>query len=1640
LLPATAFFCTALVGPAPCLTAATAPSANKNLQTQVGQAIGAGVANTLQQQQQVTDLVAKATAASSNGRPAEALALAEAALKLDASHEMALYERGRALLKLQRTQAALATFEGGLKKNPNSEALHYGAASACQSLKQPREALVHFQALGKLDPKEINWPLAQALLHSELGDDGKAVAALRQAIAIDPKHTDARTILATKLVELGRVGEAAAEYEALANLKPGDAQVKARLAELRQLQKTTDAAIAGAKQAAAGAMPARMDEGPPPAVAKKAEPAKPVATTAPATARPTPQTAPTATAKTPAATAAPKSRSAEVASTARPAAGPTAAAPGTKTASVASAPVADATRSKSAATSPTTTEAKPVAAPTPRPESAPKAVAPSVTATKATVESVPTTPTPAAGYYKLVNTEWPSVNWETDNRKSEITYGPKGPASSLTRVLTFKHAGAVINPQSQNMADRYAWTFETFTHTLAWSVPDKIVPGEPVTFKTSGSVTGKRQDVRITILFADRVRHVTRAVAEGASKPGGPTKTASDSFTTKFPADLGARMSEYLSKATAAERNRLSPVVVRMRDKWPEIQAGDPPGTRETPVGDESIPLDSWFLRGEPKEIHITVGDVEHGPAARYYYRWVSGSGADDLLAGQGPIEFSTDPAGRKELRADGRDGLWILARAKPVDGITAAQVSQLTQNLAFAATGTGSDWLDLGQQKVAGGWKQIYVRASNPTPTTPDIKPPAKLSVTASVQDGSKRYTKTLQLNVTPNALLNAKPDLIEFTAQSGQTTQVKVALDNAGPDKWEFRTEFDKKDRALAKVTVKQDDAKSATLTLKEAGLDPLPNGANDERATLKIFAEQKGRQPVERDIRVVVAQEGLFVDALGRDPRTNQYLLSADGTGKPTEIAFRVFAFDPKTKRIVNLTRDAGGVRNVTVECLEPKGSVAGRLLETGKFRQESGGVRASNEPAGVLRLALAKELPSDGRVVPCDFRLTYTGRAEPGFSAIVTLGIATTGNGPGGKEWQRELARCQEIINRFVPAAYTPKMQAMLDRRKQTLGAEGLFQLRKKIWSAAEALTLGEGGKGYADEAAWAGTITEALEWTQWAGDLAFGAVIGTFTGPYGAAGAGMLKSGVISAINAYDEGRKPDEWLCDQFAMLPAMLEGKVIDPDTFQKWGMQSKAKAWALYISYNFLKNLWNGQSVVEALQNTAKTVGNDMLAGWLNGEVAKHGNRSAVAWAGDKAKETGQAAAKTAGVIKEAVAPTRTAASGTARPATGPAQPAVVAAAGTTKAASAPSPAKTQSDAEVLVRSRTAETYDGKKFAHQNDVLEIMRDPSKVRALKDAPPEVQDAFSNTRESIYGAHDAAVELYLRDRAATDPALAQLRGRKVKVMEFRTPGASSRDINTDRDYRVCYYAGRDPKTGADQWIEVPRKHWEDKSYETFARLTGGPADDKAAARAHAEKHQQLATDKDHAEASAAFSDQKRVFNATTRQFEQSQLVSEKLVLNKATGKYETKIEATSNFEEVAKQQREGLDLADPQSLGRMYQQKVADAHFPHEKFVQANKATKALVELRTTYNVQGREIGQIPKAISDGIEVITRVNERLKADPNRRDPAAIADAERELRQAGHRNLDEFMNKLASQLESLKWMNADKDKRGIEIRK
>jgi hypothetical protein len=326
-------------------------------------------------------------------------------------------------------------------------------------------------------------------------------------------------------------------------------------------------------------------------------------------------------------------------------------------------------------------------------------------------------------------------------------------------------------------------------------------------------------------------------------------------------------------------------------------------------------------------------------------------------------------------------------------------------------------------------------------------------------------------------------------------------------------------------------------------------------------------------------------------------------------------------------------------------------------------------------------------------------------------------------------------------------------------------------------------------------------------------------------------------------------------------------------------------------------------------------------------------------------------------------------------------------------------------ESASAARIRAATRMGPDGVPFADRAAVLETMRNPTAVRELKTAPPQVQAAFNNTRNQIYREHDAAVLRELRTR----PDMA---GKRLAVVDVRTPGSDPNSINTDRDFRVVELH-TDPRTGRTEAIEVDRRTWGESSDRAFARATGGPADDPVAARDYARAHQQNATDRYHEEAAPDLARQAYVKDPVTGEFSQHQV--------------------RPNIERVAAGE---TTLHDPQALGKTYETKVVDA-LPRdyasnpagaaqsgrlgEAYVQAGKAIDTMSHVREGYARQGYDVGKLPPDLQRGMAIVS------EGKANFHDPQAVAALDARLRAASFDGgLPAFAKQVSGQIEALKW--------------
>lgn len=264
-------------------------------------------------------------------------------------------------------------------------------------------------------------------------------------------------------------------------------------------------------------------------------------------------------------------------------------------------------------------------------------------------------------------------------------------------------------------------------------------------------------------------------------------------------------------------------------------------------------------------------------------------------------------------------------------------------------------------------------------------------------------------------------------------------------------------------------------------------------------------------DREIRDVVSFELLPMPLLESDREEVEF---SEGSEDPAEI--KVFIKNPGTDQWeFEAGFDTG--RDVIADvAVRPEGK-ASALLTLNRAGAETGpgpvGYRRSvlRVTARQRDLALEKELnvllaaegieiahrtypdrqfrlPADGRALPALIGVYAPGMGEK-FSRTFRLGLETTDITPGSRAWEEEVRRTEEFIGRFIPVENRPDFMRILETRKHTLGVDGLFEVRRRIWSAAQDIMLAR-GKSYEIEAEWQEYYLSIANWTKWLGDQAF----------------------------------------------------------------------------------------------------------------------------------------------------------------------------------------------------------------------------------------------------------------------------------------------------------------------------------------------------------------------------------------------------------------------------------------------------------------------------------------------------------------------------------------------------------------------
>lgn len=902
---------------------------------------------------------------------------------------------------------------------------------------------------------------------------------------------------------------------------------------------------------------------------------------------------------------------------------------------------------------------------------------------------------------------------------------------------------------------------------------------------------------------------------------------------------------------------------------------------------------------------------------------------------GEPKIVFETAPGNKRSLRPDINRLITLYAQVidannKPMD--------DLSRLIDFTPIG---DWAEISESAWDDGWKGIDIGAGNPNSVSISSHPPATMEVlmTVEMEDDKEPLEEKLIIHLL-DCYLESEMYHCTFPVTEEQSQiRFKVWVENAGEEiKWNFsgtyRIGVDIEDDHLTEISFEKENETEVWVTLTGPIME-LPQGMRSITKTLVIGASQEDEKPIESHISVSISKEGLYLER-GFDKEKTLHIHAEKPLEKSMELS--LFRFDEKSNQIFP---DKKGLSNLHFELLNTEKTIqniVSVLQPTFTFDQ-----LVSNIPYGKYILNTAEEIPGAGETYELNYSITAetSGDEKPeNFYHEITLKVQTKDVGKKIKTWEEAYKECKFMIENYVPHSNArEKLTIILENQKDFLDTEGLVALRNRIGHIAAQLVLAEGAEGYKEEAKWADRIVTTLEWTQWAGDICFTVLASYYLKGLGATAAGMIKAEMIDAINffIYEKDSGWEAFKNRQIdKIMPYLLsttKGRLLSIDNIEKLVGNNKALCWAIYVSTQFLFHLYQTKSMIEAAKNTSREIRDELLVQFLGKQLKSR--------YGDYNQNQGQKPddPKKSAAVK-----------------------------------------KKLDELESEIKTNRI----GGKFLDKQKVLEIMEDPAVVRTIKNhGSPELKKAFDGPRQKIYKEHDRKLIEDLARELKMNP-------NDLEVDDFRTPGDTSDNINTDRDYRVLRKVKL--KNGKEAKIEVSRKVFEAKSNRIFGELTDKPSNVSDAE--WAARKQQLATDFTSEEANIDYSDQK---------------------IDPKTGE---RTQGKSNIVDV----KDGKSvLKNPDSMGDMYSNKVKNAGERPEKYAQAQKATKTIKKVKQGYEKQNFKTKPTSENLEKAIKVINDQPTDVSMTPKR-----MAETHKKLQDLGYKNgLEDVMKDVKSEFKSLK---------------
>lgn len=257
-----------------------------------------------------------------------------------------------------------------------------------------------------------------------------------------------------------------------------------------------------------------------------------------------------------------------------------------------------------------------------------------------------------------------------------------------------------------------------------------------------------------------------------------------------------------------------------------------------------------------------------------------------------------------------------------------------------------------------------------------------------------------------------------------------------------------------------------------------------------------------------------------------------------------------------------------------------------------------------------ISTQRGIPADGAKLNIMMRAKTSGKEFLDIPIEVELDHFVIGS----KDWQDEYEKCLKMM-KYVPLASKQRFEDALERKKYRLGAEGLFEFRKQLWSNAQRLWEEEGVKAFETVELW----EDYIKFNKILTDILFDVLTG---GTYLGTVLKNIRDTVMKVVECLCDGYDWDyiwdnvlfdKLLGDLSGVIDAIAMGDMLEAEEFEKMikkkmnnsSITTKALLLLIQFTYSFCQQVFHPDNAEKSFLTIAKDIISKMGSDNLNGDL---------------------------------------------------------------------------------------------------------------------------------------------------------------------------------------------------------------------------------------------------------------------------------------------------------------------------------------------------------------------------------------------------------------------------------------------------